>query len=39
MREDHRELRRQSLPCFLAAAGTTPACRIPGSYALFFCKL
>ena len=39
MREDHRELRRQDLRCFLFTAHTTAACRIPGSYGLFFCKL
>jgi hypothetical protein len=38
MREDHRELRRQDLRCFLFTAHTTSACRIPGSYGLFFCK-
>ena len=39
MREDHRELRRQDLRCFLFTVHTTAACRIPGSYGLFFCKL
>jgi hypothetical protein len=39
MREDHRELRRQNPHRFLNAAHTTSACRIPGSYGLFFCKL
>ena len=39
MREDRRELRRQNPHCFLFAAHTTSACRIPGSYGLFFCKL
>jgi hypothetical protein len=39
MREDHPELRRQDLRCFLFTAHTTAACRIPGSYGLFFCKL
>jgi hypothetical protein len=39
MREDHRELRRQNLRYFLFTAHTTSACRIPGSYGLFFCKL
>ena len=39
MREDRLELRRQH-PCrFLVAAHTTSACRIPGSYGLFFGKL
>jgi hypothetical protein len=38
VREDRRELRRQDLPCFLVAAPTTSACRIPGSYGLFFGK-
>ena len=38
MREDHRELRRQNLHCFLFAAHTTSACRIPGCYGLFFCN-
>jgi len=38
VREDRRELRRQDLPCFLVAAYTTSACRIPGSYGLFFGK-
>ena len=38
VREDRRELRRQDLPCFLVAARTTSACRIPGSYGLFFGK-
>jgi hypothetical protein len=39
MREDRRELRRQNLHCFLVAAHTTAACRLPGSYGLFFCDL
>ena len=39
MREDRRELRRQIPHCFLCAAHTTSACRITGSYGLFFCKL
>jgi hypothetical protein len=39
VREDRRELRRQHLPCLLFAAHTTSACRIPGSYGLFFCEL
>jgi hypothetical protein len=38
MREDHRELRRQDTLCFLAAAHTTSACPIRGSYGLFFCE-
>jgi hypothetical protein len=38
MREDHREFRRQDLRCFLVTAHTTAACRIPGSYGLFFCN-
>ena len=38
MREDRLELRRQHLRCFHHAAHTTSACRIPGSYGLFFCK-
>ena len=39
MREDRHELRRQRPHRFLCAAHTTSACRIPGSYGLFFCKL
>ena len=39
MREDRRELRRQNPHYFLCAAHTTSACRIPGSYGLFFGKL
>jgi hypothetical protein len=39
MREDRRELRRQNPPCFIVATHTASACRIPGSYGLFFCKL
>ena len=38
MREDHRELRRQNPCCFLAAAHSTSACRIPGTHGLFLCK-
>jgi hypothetical protein len=38
MREDHRELRRQNIRCFLITAHTTAACRIPGSYGLFLCE-
>jgi len=38
MREDHRELRRQNLRCFLFTAHITSACRTAGSYGLFFCK-
>jgi hypothetical protein len=39
MREDDLQLRRQHLYRFLFAAHTTSACRIPGSYELFFCRL
>jgi hypothetical protein len=39
MREDRLELRRQHPYRFLVAAHTTSACRIPGSYGLFFGKL
>jgi hypothetical protein len=38
MREDRLELRRQHLYRVLFAARTTSACRIPGSYGLFFGK-
>jgi hypothetical protein len=38
VREDRRELRRQYLPRFLITAHSTSACRIPGSYGLFFCE-
>jgi hypothetical protein len=39
MREDLSKLHGQNPHCFIVAAHTTSACRIPGSYGLFLCKL